>query len=57
MSSSATIDGLEHGDAAGLQAVVAASPRLRHGMLDVTVVNVTLVAIRADLDPPSPALV
>jgi hypothetical protein len=26
-------------------------------MLDVTVVNVTLVAIRADLDPPSPALV
>jgi DHA2 family methylenomycin A resistance protein-like MFS transporter len=41
----------------GIQAVVAVSLGFVMAMLDVTVVNVALVAIRADLNPSFPALV
>lgn len=57
MSSNDTISQPAPHGFGGIQAVVAVSLGFAMAMLDVTVVNVALVAIRADLNPSFPALV
>ncbi|MDW9972992.1 hypothetical protein GOB98_24380 [Sinorhizobium meliloti] len=57
MSSNATFPQRAPNGIGGIQAVVAVSLGFVMAMLDVTVVNVALVAIRADINPSFPALV